>query len=77
LTAARTELATTEMVLAARRSSAGRSLFPSSEWVAQKSPQLPLEARKLTLFGLSGGRSPSLGVLVPFEPAADLYRRAW
>ncbi|MFI6985899.1 DNA-binding protein [Embleya sp. NPDC050154] len=77
LTAARAELATTELVLPARRARAGRSLFVPGEWLAKKSPQLPLEAWKLPLFGLTGGQYPPLGVLVPLEPAADLYRRAW
>ncbi|MYT24150.1 hypothetical protein GTW69_28350, partial [Streptomyces sp. SID7760] len=32
---------------------------------------------KLPMYGLAPGGRPVLGVLVPDEPAADLYRRAW
>ncbi|KJY45739.1 hypothetical protein VR46_13065 [Streptomyces sp. NRRL S-444] len=41
------------------------------------SPVLPVERWKLPMYGLVPGGRPVLGVLVPDEPAADLYRRAW
>jgi len=43
-----------------------------------KSPHTPMEAWKLPFFeGLLHDRGAVFGVLVPTEPAADLYRRAW
>ncbi|MEU0808610.1 DNA-binding protein [Streptomyces sp. NPDC005970] len=77
LKAARAELAATDLVVEARRPRAGRSLFLPGGWEALKSPLRPLESWKLPLFGLSQGAEPALGVIVPGEPAPDLYRRAW
>ncbi|WP_433236731.1 DNA-binding protein [Streptosporangium sp. CA-135522] len=74
LKAARAELATTGLVVEASRARAGRSLFLPGGWTELKTPHLPLEQWKLPLFDLSAGRSTPL---VPGEPAADLYRRAW
>ncbi|WP_106400167.1 DNA-binding protein [Actinocorallia populi] len=76
--AARAELAATDLVVEARRSRASRSLFLPGAWSELKTPCLPLEEWKLSLYGVpAGAQRPSLGVVVPFEPAADLYRRAW
>ncbi|MFJ3175459.1 DNA-binding protein [Streptomyces roseus] len=77
LKAARAELATTELVLTASRTRAGRSLFLPGGWAEMSSPVLPVELWKLPMYGLAPGGRPVLGVLVPDEPAADLYRRAW
>ncbi|WP_416966679.1 DNA-binding protein [Streptomyces sp. 4F14] len=75
LTAARTELAATDLVVEASRSRAGRSLFLPGAWEALPFPRLPLERWKLPLYGeLAEVR---VGRLVPTEPAPDLYRRAW
>lgn len=72
LKAARAELAATDLVVSAGRSRAGRSLFLPGGWVDMASPVLPVEQWKLPMYG------PALrGPLVPAEPAADLYRRAW
>ncbi|WP_411103985.1 DNA-binding protein [Streptomyces sp. cmx-4-9] len=72
LKAARAELAATDLVVTAGRSRAGRTLFLPGGWVDKAAPVLPLEQWKLALYG------PALpGPLVPAEPAADLYRRAW
>ncbi|MCX5195222.1 DNA-binding protein [Streptomyces sp. NBC_00249] len=78
LRAARAELAATDLVVTAARPRAGRSLFLPGGWAAQDSPVLPVELWKLPMYALApGGGGPVLGVLVPAEPAADLYRRAW
>ncbi|MGW1272062.1 DNA-binding protein, partial [Streptomyces sp. NPDC002491] len=75
LKAARAELGSTDLVVEASRSRAGRSLFLPGGWEALASPRLPLEQWKPPLYGeLAEVR---LGQLVPTEPAPDLYRRAW
>ncbi|MFF0016311.1 DNA-binding protein [Streptomyces sp. NPDC005374] len=77
LKAARSELAATELVVEAGRTRAGRSLFLPGGWVEQSAPQVPLERWKLPLFGEMSDEHVPFGVIVPFEPAADLFRRAW
>ncbi|MFJ7589229.1 DNA-binding protein [Streptomyces sp. NPDC097617] len=77
LKAARAELAATDLVVTADRSRAGRSLFLPGGWAEMPSPTLPVEQWKLPMYGLSAGDRPSLGVLVPAEPVAELFRRAW
>lgn len=77
LKAARAELAATDLVVTANRSRAGRTLFLPGGWSEQPSPTLPVEQWKLPLYGLAPSGGPALGVLVPGEPAAELYRRAW
>lgn len=72
LKAARAELAATDLVVSAGRSRAGRSLFLPGGWADMASPVLPVEQWKLPMYD---HRMP--GLLVPAEPAADLYRRAW
>ncbi|WP_308249920.1 DNA-binding protein [Sphaerisporangium fuscum] len=77
LKAARAELAATDLVVQAARTRAGRSLFLPGGWVDLKAPRLPLEQWKLPLFDLVAGQSAPLGVILPAEPAAALYHRAW
>lgn len=77
LKAARAELAGTELVVEGSRSRAGRSLFLPGPWLERGRGQKPIEGWKTTLFGLAPDGTAGLGVTVPFEPAADLYRRAW
>ena len=78
LKAARAELARTESVVEAVRARAGRSLFLPGAWLDVKSPHTPMESWKLPFFeGLLHDRGAVFGVLVPTEPAADLYGRAW
>ncbi|NXY97872.1 DNA-binding protein [Streptomyces sp. BR123] len=78
LKAARAELAATDLVVTAARTRAGRTLFLPGPWADMASPNLPVEQWKLPMYeGLAPGGSPVLRVLVPAEPAADLYRRAW
>lgn len=78
LTAARAELAATDLVVEGARPRAGRALFLPGGWTALKAPHLPLEQWKLPFFSqLTNYGAPLLGVLVPLEPPAQLYRRAW
>ncbi|MEV7231883.1 hypothetical protein AB0M79_33490 [Polymorphospora sp. NPDC051019] len=77
LKAARAELAGTDLVIEASRPRAGRSLFLPGPWLERGSGQAPIEAWKVALFDLAPDGTAGLGVTVPFEPVADLYRRAW
>lgn len=77
LKAARAELAGTDLVIEASRPRAGRSLFLPGPWLVRGSGQAPIESWKGALFDLAPDGTAGLGVTVPFEPAADLYRRAW
>ncbi|MEU5865419.1 DNA-binding protein [Nonomuraea sp. NPDC047529] len=74
LKAARAELAGADLVVQAVRARAGRSLFLSGGWSEQRTPRLPLEQWKLPMFSPNAGLD---GPLVPGEPVADLYARAW
>ncbi|MCX4472641.1 hypothetical protein OOK41_20410 [Micromonospora sp. NBC_01655] len=77
LKAARTELAATAHVVAAKRPRAGRSLFLPGGWLALKAPLLPLERWKLPLLiGDEGGVS-ALGIITPVAPAPRLFELAW
>ncbi|SDK46667.1 DNA-binding protein [Nonomuraea jiangxiensis] len=72
LKAARAELAATDLVIEATRPRAGRSLFLPGGWAELEAPSLPVERWKLSMF------QPCRSVaLVPLEPVADLYARAW
>ncbi|MEV4750577.1 DNA-binding protein [Streptosporangium sp. NPDC049248] len=75
--AARAELAGTDLVVEAGRARAGRSLFLPGAWTDLRTPNLPLERWKLPMLDLLDAESAPLGVVVPIEPAADLYARAW
>lgn len=77
LKAARAELAGTDLVVEASRSRAGRSLFLPGPWRERGSGQAPIEGWKAALFDLAPDGTAGLGVTVPVEPVADLYRRAW
>ncbi|MFH7598903.1 DNA-binding protein [Streptomyces racemochromogenes] len=77
LKAARAELAATDLVVAGTRSRAGRSLFLPGPWAEPQAPALPVEQWKLPMYATAPGGRPVLGALVPAEPAAELYRRAW
>ncbi|MEU8620629.1 DNA-binding protein [Streptomyces sp. NPDC048623] len=77
LKAARAELAGTDLVVSAVRARAGRSLFLPGAWAEQSSPVLPVEQWKLPMYGVGAGNQPVLGALVPTEPAAELFARAW
>ncbi|SEG99196.1 hypothetical protein SAMN05444920_112282 [Nonomuraea solani] len=72
--AARAELAATDLVVEAVRSRAGRGLFLPGGWTELRTPQLPVEQWKISMFRASADRRAPL---VPMEPAAALYARAW
>ncbi|MGW4502656.1 hypothetical protein ACWENR_29120 [Micromonospora sp. NPDC004336] len=76
LKAARAELAGTDLVVEASRSRAGRSLFLPGAWLERGGGQAPIEGWKVPLFDLAPDGTAGLGVTVPFEPVAELYRRA-
>ncbi|MEV7771035.1 hypothetical protein [Kitasatospora sp. NPDC086791] len=69
---ARAELAATELVLTAKRSRAGRSLFLPGGWQEARSPALPAETWKAALYDLPTHQP----VLVPL-PVPELFARAW
>ncbi|WP_309110556.1 hypothetical protein [Saccharothrix sp.] len=71
---AREALAVTDLVLTAKRARAGRSLFLPGGWLALSKPHLPLESWKAPMFGFTAHPT---GVVVPREPVADLFARAW
>ncbi|NUW37348.1 DNA-binding protein [Nonomuraea sp. SMC257] len=72
LKAVRAELAATDLVIEAERRRAGRSLFLPGGWTDLAAPSLPVEQWKLSMLQSCPGAP-----LVPLEPAADLYARAW
>ncbi|MFK4071607.1 hypothetical protein [Streptomyces sp. NPDC029674] len=69
---ARAELAATELVVEAKRSRAGRTLFLPGGWLDRKAPLLPVESWKVPLFP-----EPSARFEVPECPVPELYARAW
>ncbi|GGP95390.1 hypothetical protein [Streptomyces roseolilacinus] len=69
---ARAELAATDLVVEAKRSRAGRSLFLPCGWRDLASPALPLETWKEGLYPVHD-RSRA----VPLLPVPDLFARAW
>ncbi|MER5966649.1 DNA-binding protein [Streptomyces sp. NPDC002057] len=77
LKAARAELEATDLVVSAVRARAGRSLFLPGAWAEQSASVLPVEQWKLPMYGPVAGVRPVLGALVPVEPAAELFARAW
>ncbi|MFF1915378.1 DNA-binding protein [Streptomyces sp. NPDC058239] len=77
LKTARAELAETDLVVSAVRARAGRSLVLPGAWAEQSAPVLPVEQWKLPMYGVATGGRPVLGTLVPTEPAAELFARAW
>ncbi|MES0836183.1 hypothetical protein [Nocardiopsis tropica] len=75
------ELAATDLVLTAKRSRSGRSVFVPGPWTDAKAPNLPYEAWKLPLYDLGARRNrlPS-GRQVRFHaarPLPDLFAEAW
>ncbi|MEU7856093.1 DNA-binding protein [Nonomuraea sp. NPDC049141] len=74
LKAARAELAGSGLVIEASRSRAARTLFLPGGWAEQSSPRLPVEQWKLALYDLGSYDGTPI---VPIQPVADLYARAW
>ncbi|WP_017589733.1 hypothetical protein [Nocardiopsis ganjiahuensis] len=76
------ELQERGLVLAAKRSRAGRTLFLPGEWVEVKqAPNLPFENWKRTLYGLQGSGSGLHGSLygrhLPVRPLPEIFAEAW
>ncbi|MEU6100667.1 hypothetical protein [Streptomyces flaveolus] len=69
---ARAELAATDLVVEAKRSRAGRSLFLPCGWLDLKAPALPVETWKEGLYPVRGGLRA-----VPLLPVPELFARAW
>ncbi|CAL9279442.1 hypothetical protein [Streptomyces sp. SudanB25_2051] len=69
---ARSELAATPLVVEAKRSRAGRSLFLPCGWRDLKAPALPVETWKERLYPVRD-RSRA----VPLLPVPELFARAW
>ncbi|MDT0494770.1 hypothetical protein RM717_30180 [Streptomyces griseus] len=69
---ARTELAATDLVLEAKRSRAGRTLFLPCGWMERNAPALPLETWKEGLYPVTGGVRT-----VPHLPVPALFAAAW
>ncbi|MFI1408618.1 hypothetical protein ACH4Y0_01570 [Streptomyces sp. NPDC020707] len=69
---ARTELAATDLVVEAKRPRAGRTLFLPCGWLDLKSPALPVETWKESLYPIRGNTRA-----VPLLPVPDLFARAW
>lgn len=69
---ARAELAATDLVLEAKRSRAGRTLFLPCGWLERNAPALPVEAWKEGLYPVAGGVRT-----VPHLPVPALFAAAW
>ncbi|MFD8203620.1 hypothetical protein [Streptomyces sp. NPDC059701] len=69
---ARAELAASELVVEAKRSRAGRSLFLPCGWLDLRSPALPVETWKEGLYPVREGLRA-----VPLLPVPELFARAW
>ncbi|MEU3225918.1 hypothetical protein ABZ695_22490 [Streptomyces sp. NPDC006976] len=69
---ARAELAATDLVLEAKRSRAGRTLFLPCGWLERGAPGLPLETWKERLYPVSGDTRT-----LPHLPVPELFAAAW
>ncbi|MFD5203286.1 hypothetical protein ACFWM7_24770 [Streptomyces sp. NPDC058375] len=69
---ARAELAATDLVVEAKRSRAGRTLFLPCGWVERGAPGLPLETWKESLYPVAGSART-----LPHLPVPALYAAAW
>ncbi|MET8624019.1 hypothetical protein ABZW30_09755 [Kitasatospora sp. NPDC004669] len=70
---ARAELAASGLVLEAKRSRAGRSLFLPGGWLEAKAPALPVETWKAALYELPTHHRPVLAQLT----VPELFAKAW
>ncbi|NEC18187.1 hypothetical protein, partial [Streptomyces parvus] len=69
---ARAELAATDLVVEAKRSRAGRTLFLPCGWLERGAPGLPLETWKESLYPVAGSART-----LPHLPVPALYATAW
>ena len=77
LKAARAELAATDLVVDAKRTRAGRTLFLPGGWLALRAPHLPLERWKLPLLVGGAGAIDGIGMVIPIAPVPRLFELAW
>jgi hypothetical protein len=77
LKAARAELAATDLVVDAKRTRAGRTLFLPGGWLALRAPHLPLETWKQPLLVGGSGAIDGLGMVIPVAPVPRLFGLAW
>lgn len=73
LAKARQQLVASGLVLEAKRERAGRSVFLPGGWSKQRSPRLPVEEWKVSMYGWTG-HAPTT---VPNRPVTDLFHMAW
>ncbi|WEH43105.1 hypothetical protein [Streptomyces sp. AM 2-1-1] len=69
---ARAELAATDLVVEAKRSRAGRTLFLPCGWLERGAPGLPLETWKERLYPVTGSART-----LPHLPVPELFAAAW
>lgn len=69
---ARAELAATDLVVEAKRSRAGRTLFLPCGWLERGAPGLPLETWKERLYPVAGSART-----LPYLPVPALFAAAW
>ncbi|MDQ0988435.1 hypothetical protein [Streptomyces sp. V2I9] len=69
---ARAELAATDLVVEAKRSRAGRTLFLPCGWLERGAPGLPLETWKESLYPVAGSART-----LPHLPVPALFAAAW
>ncbi|MEU1693489.1 hypothetical protein [Streptomyces hirsutus] len=69
---ARAELAATDLVVEAKRSRAGRTLFLPCGWLERGAPGLPLETWKERLYPVAGSTRT-----LPHLPVSALFAAAW
>ncbi|MFE6933237.1 hypothetical protein ACFVDT_14580 [Streptomyces sp. NPDC057699] len=69
---ARAELGATDLVLEAKRSRAGRTLFLPCGWLERSAPGLPLETWKERLYPVEGSTRT-----LPDIPVPELFATAW
>lgn len=69
---ARAELAATALVVEAKRSQAGRTLFLPCGWLERGAPGLPLETWKERLYPVAGATRA-----LPHLPVPALFAAAW
>jgi hypothetical protein len=70
-------LAGTDLVVSAKRTRAGRSLFLPGGWLPLRAPHLPAERWKIPLLTLDEDGTAALGIVVPLAPPPRIFALAW
>ncbi len=71
------ELTEKQLLIEAKRARAGRSHFLPGAWVNLKSPHLPIERWKLSLYDLDDSGAPPLGRILAPKPLNKMFAEAW